>query len=861
MADSKKAKLFKTYLSRMNTIKKDKFAAELFAALGAGKNSYMRIDRLESSNFDMAWIKAIENCIYDLGEIVANPKEVTKTVTGIVPVELARKTGAESVQHLASHTQYIKEITEEGDVVPNKILNIGSEEDIHTYENRFIATLIRRLVLFIEKRYEVVKNFATLHDEEILYYKTKAIVDGSEVEIETKIKVRSESDSEAAITSNNYVARIVKLREYVKYFYGSKFMKELKTERDVRNPIVMTNILRKNPKYHKCYELFRFIERYDKLGVSYKLDEDASMFSDDELAELNTVMLTNYLALKGKDRSKVTKGFSRTYKPKILTSIDDEQFIYGDLLRGPIEFLRVDQGYQDYLDEQIKKDLPPHPTKIEKDYYEEELEAKNTRKAEKAALDKLAKRKKKEQAEFDRRAKAIVAQREKEEQERLEREAAAARKEEERKIEEVRQALVRDALFGNDANPEFEEGQSAPIEEEQPVEEIPVVEEVVEEAPVEEPAEEIQEEPVQEEEVSEQVEEQPQEVEENIEPAIEEASVEEQSVETEPAESPVEEPAEEPEPEEVFNEQPTEEDIDAIRQQLIADALAEEEVPAEEPQEEAVEEAIEETPVEEPAEEVQEQPIQEEVVEQPAPEVVEEPEPEETPQPEEPVMEQPVEEEIPAEEPVVEKPVVKEKPKPFKVQFKRRDGTMVTIYNKKPKVEAPVVEEAPVEQPQETPVEPVVEQPVEEEVIEQPIPEVVEEAPVEEVVEETPVEEPAEEVQEQPVQEEEIVEQVEPEIEEQPVHQENEENNEIPAEKPVSAVKKPVKKKKKIKKSPQQPKEQPAKIPGRFIVKTAEGYYVNPKKWSIYKHEAYIFDDFNAANRVKNEFGGKVVKL
>ena len=76
MADSKKSKLFSKYLSRMDTIKKDKYAAELFAALEAGKNSYMRIDRLESSNFDMVWIKTIENCIYDLGEIIANPKEV-----------------------------------------------------------------------------------------------------------------------------------------------------------------------------------------------------------------------------------------------------------------------------------------------------------------------------------------------------------------------------------------------------------------------------------------------------------------------------------------------------------------------------------------------------------------------------------------------------------------------------------------------------------------------------------------------------------------------------------------------------------------------------------------------------------------
>lgn len=856
MADSRKSKLFNKYLSRMATIKKEAYAAELFAGLEAGKNSYMRIDRLESSNFDMTWIKAIEDCIYEIGDIVANPKQVTKTVTGIVPVELARKTGAESVQHLASHTQYIKEITEEGDVVPNKILNIGSEEDIHTYENRFIATLIRRLVLFVEKRYEIIKKFSVLHDEEILYYKTKAIVDGSEVEIETKIKVKSESDSEAAVSSNNYVNRIVKLREYVMYFYGSKFMKELKTERDVRNPILMTNILRKNTKYHKCYELFRFLEKYDKLGVSYKLDEDASMFSDEELSELNTVMLTNYLALKARDRSKVTKGFSRTYKPRILTSLDDEQFIYGDLLRGPIEFLRIDDGYQKYLDEQLKKDLPPHPTKIEKEYYQEELEEKNTRKAEKAALDKLVKRKKKEQADFDRRAKAIIAQREKEEAERLAREADEARREEERRIEEVRQALVRDAKFGNDTNPESIEGESTVIEEENPaadiVEEQPVEEEVVEEEIVEEqlesePEEVIEEVPAEEE--PEAVEEQPQEV--------EEAPVEEPQEEIQP-EEPVEEvPAEE----EVVEEQLAEEEVPAEEQPTEPEQLSEEQVekqlesPEEieevlegeeigvigEPvaEEEPQPEVIEESPVEEiPAENASEEDIdairqqlvadalseeknvpEETPVEEP---VVEEPVQEEEPQPEPEVVEEQPQEEVQPEEPI-------EEPKPAKKRRKRRKKAAKKQAEEQPQE----VSEEPAEQPEE----PVEEQPVE----------VVEETPIEEPVIEEPAEsEPEEEV---PVEEETSE---EPEVEE---------NNEIPEEKPTSVAKKPTKKRKKKKKAAPKPKEEPAKIPGRFIVKTAEGYYVNSHKYSVYKHEAFVFDDFNAANKIKIKHGGKVVKL
>ena len=827
MADSKKSKLFKKYLLRMDTIKKDKYASGLFDALSKGKNSYMRIDRLESSNFDMVWINRIEDCIYEIGDIISNPREVTKTVTNIVPVELAKKIGAESVMHLASHTQYIKEIDENGDVVPNKILNMGSEEDIHTYENRFIATLIRRLTLFVEKRYDFVKKFAHLHDEEILYYKTKAIVDGSEVEIETKIKVRSESETEAANISNSYVDRIMKIREYVKYFYGSKFMKDFKTERDVRNPIVMTNILRKNPKYHKCYELFRFIEKYDKLGVSYKLDEDASIFNDEELAELNTVMFTNYLALKGKDRSKETKGFSKEYKPRILTSIDDEQFVYGDLLKGPIEFVRVDEGYQAYLDSLIKKDLPPRPTKIEKEYYQEEIAAKATRKTERDAVEKLLKRKKKEAADFDKRAKAMIALREKEERERLAREAELARLEEERRIEAVRQGLIRDALSHES---------ELPKPEPEPVEEpAPVIEEPVEEvAPVEEP---INEQPVQEEVQTEEpiVEEIPAEEPQEIveEPVVEETPAEEVAPieEAAPEEIPAEEPQPEPQPEEVqvaeepvveaepVVEEPVTQEAEPVEEQpapaeeVIIDENAEEEV-------EVVEEPapVEETPVEEPQSSEDLDAIRAQLISDALNEDLEEPQPE--PQPVEEVA--PIEEEPISEEPVVE----------------------------------------PVEEPQEEQPAPVEEEPVVVKVRKprkprqkkvKPVPEVVEEAaPVEEVA---PIEEAPAPIEEPVIEE--------PQNEEPQEEEKVPENSEIPAKQPGSAKKKREKKPKKEKKARKEREEEPSlePIPGRFIVKTVEGYYVSRNRYSVYKHDARVFDDFNEANKIKKEFGGKVVKL
>lgn len=449
MATTKKRstnqKLFDRYVGRMKTFVSSKDASETFASINKGKNSYMRMDRVESSSFDLTWINKIEDCLYDLGEIITNPRENTKTVANLVPVELARKTNAESVRHLASHTQYIKNIDENNNVIPSKILNIANEEDIHTYENRFIATLIRILVLFVEKRYEIVKHFSLLHDEEILYFRSSSIIGGEEVEIETKIKVKSLSESKDAITSNSYVNRIEKIREYILYYYNSPFMRQMKTDKNVRSPILMTNILRKNPKYHKCYELYRFIERYDSLGVGYKVNEDVFNYTTKELEDLNTVILANYLALKSKDKKKKIKAKQKNYKPKILKSIDDEEFVYDDLLKGPFEFVRVDKEYQDYLEAKTKKNLPEHPTKLEKEYFEEEIKEKKDVKETQKEKEKLVKRKEKQAKAFDKKAKAMIERREKEAREEEARRLALIKAEEEKRIEEERKSLVSEA--------------------------------------------------------------------------------------------------------------------------------------------------------------------------------------------------------------------------------------------------------------------------------------------------------------------------------------------------------------------------------------------------------------------------------
>ena len=457
-------KLFGRYITKTKSLFTDETAREALTHLSEGQNSYMRMDRVESSSFDLSWIKKIEDCLFDLGDIITNPREVTASVANLVPVELARKTNAESVRHLASHTQYIKTVDERGQVIPSKILNIASETDIHTYENRFIATLVRRLVIFVEKRYEFVKAFAPLHDEEILYFKSKAIIGGEEVEVETKVKVRSNAENAVAQSSNSYIERIKNIREYVLYYYNSNFMRTMKTDHDVRAPIVMTNILRKNPKYHKCYELFNFIQRYENLGVAYKVNEDVFDYNEKELKELNMVMFANYLALKSKDKKNKLKAKNRVYKPKLLKSLEDEPFIYDELLKGPVEYVRVDEPYQQYLNSLVKKDLPVRPTKLEKEYYKEEIEQKKKNKEEQAEKEKLIKRKEKEQKAWEKKVQNIIVKRQKEEAEAERKRLEDIRLAEEQRIEEERQKLIETAKTDEFDIPE------EPVIEEKPAE-------------------------------------------------------------------------------------------------------------------------------------------------------------------------------------------------------------------------------------------------------------------------------------------------------------------------------------------------------------------------------------------------------
>ena len=433
--------LFKAYVDALREIKDHRYLT-MKEDLYAGQTSYLRMKYKGSSIFNPAWIDKIEDCLYELDQITTNPREVTTTEGAVTPIELAKKINYESVQHLASHSQYIKEINEKGEVIPAKIFSLFSKEETHTYENRFIATFIRRLILFIDKRYEFIKQTVNLDEKEVMYVKNKSIVDGQEVEIETKVTVRRQLEDDLSIAARDYIARINKLKEYVGYYYSSPFMKAFKNEKDVRRPIVLTNIIKKNPLYHKCYETFLFIEKFDSLGIAFKVDRNFQEFSEKERKQMSSILLSNLLFLQNTEDVGVYEKRNKIYKPKLLTSIDDECFLYDDLVKGPINFVRTDASFIEYLNNSKPKDLPKNANKSVRAYYKEEYKKKANIEAELKGIDALLNRIRRNIAKFEKKVEELVSQRNEDEAKAIQEKINDLRQQEEDVLNKKREAII-----------------------------------------------------------------------------------------------------------------------------------------------------------------------------------------------------------------------------------------------------------------------------------------------------------------------------------------------------------------------------------------------------------------------------------
>ena len=332
----------------------DDYYDHMLDAMETGKTEVSLFNRFFEKKIDLKWVEAIEACIIPLDTIVRNPRKFIVQEEEIVPIERAKKITAESIRHLAQHTNMIARV--DGDrVTPNQILNVFREESYEIYENRFIFTLLRNLRHFIDTRYNVLFNME--QDENMSSLKMNSEFKRGNETVTYKLEVSTQAsavmhdehlvDARGAVDENaTALERIERIKRIINGFCGSSFMRDLENCTPVRPPIMRTNVIQKNPDFRACLTLWQFISSYDEVGYEIVAKESDEIVADEYKSDLFKLATVNYMLLKknvGEEIFEEAKLRKRKLKPKMLKRLAEDLVLNYDMEEVEIRRVFIDE--------------------------------------------------------------------------------------------------------------------------------------------------------------------------------------------------------------------------------------------------------------------------------------------------------------------------------------------------------------------------------------------------------------------------------------------------------------------------------------------------------------------------------------
>ena len=278
-----------------NAAQKEKFTEYFYRCFLAGDTVVYQKNIAEFKNFDNEWMKTVEMYLPSLQKIIQNPKSTLRYEEEIVPIEKVKKVTKDSIRHLAMHSENIKTIDEDGNVIPSKLLTTHSEVDYAIYENRFIMTLINRLAVFVGNRYEVIRANINSKQRNHLNFKSSFAINQTEVAFDLDLIIKSDiEDSLLQQRNEALLDRVTKLVRTVSGLKNSPFMLEMKDAKPVLPPIMKTNIILKNPDFRNAYSLWLFLDSYNALIYDIDVQEKDLDIDSNYLMDLNQLALLAY---------------------------------------------------------------------------------------------------------------------------------------------------------------------------------------------------------------------------------------------------------------------------------------------------------------------------------------------------------------------------------------------------------------------------------------------------------------------------------------------------------------------------------------------------------------------------------------
>ena len=304
---------------------------------------------------DEEWISMIEDSLDAINTIIEKPRRFITNEEEVVPVSLAKKISADSVRHLSQNTQFLAP-SEDGQVHPTRILNVNTVETYDLYENRFIYHLIQRLLTFVDKRTDVI--FWSTGNEIRNRFKMHSKIDDAYEEIEYNVEMtvkNRQSFAENDADNMDVFMRIDRVRRLVMALRGASFCQIMNGCGAVRSPIQRTNLIMKDPNYRKCYQLWQFMERYDKVGYNIDVQQQSLAFDDEYMVQMYTNLINNYTVFKSltddeRNLQELENVHPEPVAPRFIKELDEVRVDSPDLPDVEVRRVFVEEVTQAQLD-------------------------------------------------------------------------------------------------------------------------------------------------------------------------------------------------------------------------------------------------------------------------------------------------------------------------------------------------------------------------------------------------------------------------------------------------------------------------------------------------------------------------------
>lgn len=238
--------------------------------------------RKEFNAKDFDYIERFEAVIERIVTIISNPRTYIKVYKDVKKAEIVTKIDASDIAATLKVSAYWKNIS--GRQLPYKLYADTFETEYAIYENKFVVTLIDKMIKFINKRTNelslkigrITKNFYSLYIDldDSNKFDPYSVVPTRERQ--SKILQKKIQDVEALLTKSDnpyipYLQRLLVIRRTLNNLRGTSFYRTVKKAGTLaENAIHPTNMLVGEKSYFECYLFNKYL---NELNTSNKVEK------------------------------------------------------------------------------------------------------------------------------------------------------------------------------------------------------------------------------------------------------------------------------------------------------------------------------------------------------------------------------------------------------------------------------------------------------------------------------------------------------------------------------------------------------------------------------------------------------------